>query len=207
MIDEARIEELVGEIGGTVGICYEDLSSGSTFQLNADESFPAASMIKAPVLWELFRAADQGRVDLSRTMTLSVAMKMEGWGVLKSLSDGLRMSLGDLATLMIVISDNVATDMVLSHLDFASVNASMRELGLTGTELRHSMRGLSAGDAGAAADQPNVTTPADCARLFKAIHSGGVLSQAAHRAMNTILIQQLDKAIIPRYRFKTVSQG
>jgi beta-lactamase class A len=197
-LDRAKIMQRVTALGGTVGIVYQDLISGDTFTLNENVPFPAASVIKTNILWGLFRAADAGELSLDDTVTLTAEMKTPGSGVMKNLSPGLTMTLRDLATLMITISDNTATDLVLSRLSIPRINETMRALGLNDTVMVSPMKGLFNKAGKPDHVEQNLTTPADCAKILLAIYRGGILSEKAHAGMMDILTRQDCRLIIPR---------
>jgi beta-lactamase class A len=104
------------KIDGTVGFVLQDLRKNFRRDWNAEEVFPAASVIKLTILWELFRRVDEGELSLHEEMELRETAKVGGFGILKEMHPGLRPSLEDLATLMIILSDNMATNILIDLL-------------------------------------------------------------------------------------------
>lgn len=132
---------------------------------DADAPRKAASTIKIAILIALFRAIDAGALRLDEHRPLRAADKVPGSGVLKALRDGLPLSLHDLAHLMIAISDNSASNMLIDAVGLAAVNAAIRDLGCTGTVLGRPFYGRAA----RVGEPENLTTARDLTRLLAAI--------------------------------------
>src|SRR5262245_41342066 len=113
-----------------VAIAVKHLGSGESFYLNADEPMPTASLIKLPVMLELYLQAEAGRVKLTERVTLHQEDKVPGSGVLTHhFSDGTTFSLRDACRLMIAVSDNTATNLVLDKIGIEPVNKRMEAWG------------------------------------------------------------------------------
>ncbi|HEX5504254.1 MAG TPA: serine hydrolase [Thermomicrobiales bacterium] len=222
---QRRVEELAGEIDGVVGVAARDLASGAEVAVNADEPFPTASVMKVPILFELYRQAEAGQVDLDRRVPYGAAHRVPGSGVLQDLAYGLAPTVKDLATLMITVSDNTATDMVLDLVGVAPLNETIGRLGLTRTAIPFSTRGLLYSMVGLDPANPehtydlflerskagqvdwgsraladtsnNVSTPRDLNRLLELIERRERLSDASCAAMLDILKAQKYNTIIP----------
>ena len=160
------IEKAIAEVPGTVGVSARHLNAGVQVRHNADMTFFTASTLKVPLL-ELYRQVDEGKVDLSRRMGLTDMMKVTGSGVLKELEAGLQPTIHDLAMLMIVISDNTATDILYEMVGRDSLNANLRELGLTKTRIPMSTRELHFSVTGLDPRNPSHTYEMVADRLFK----------------------------------------
>jgi beta-lactamase class A len=144
----ATLKHILDGRGGVFSVMARNLETGEEVCLNPDVPLPTASVFKVPVLVELFRQAGEGLVDLSAMHTLTEEDKSPGSGVLKDMSEGLRISMRDLATLMIIISDNTAADLCLHAAGVDRVNALMQELGLKNTWIAMGCKGLLAHCAG-----------------------------------------------------------
>ena len=193
---EAQIRAIADRLDGRLGLVLRPLGGTDLrLELNSAEVFPAASIIKLAILWTFFEAADRADLDPAERWTLSPASKVGGTGVLRLLGDGLELSLLDLATLMIVVSDNTATNAVIDRLGMARVNTAIRALGLVSTALRRKMLDFAARDRGL----ENVTTPEDTARLLGRLATGTGLSEAsAERARQILLGQQVNHKLAAR---------
>ncbi len=108
---------------------------GQRFGRDEDTPFPAASLIKLPLLVLALRSAERGELDLDERVRLAAEHRATGSGLLQDLDLGLNPSWRDLLTLMIVVSDNLATNLVLARLGLAAVNAALPDLGMPHTRL------------------------------------------------------------------------
>lgn len=137
-----KLEEIDKSIEGVMGAAFKKLDTGEEVLWNGDEPFYFASVVKVPILVELFRQIDNGKINLDDKLEMGKSAVVPGSGILKLLTPGLEMSVRDLTTLMMVISDNTATDMILDLVGKERVKKTIRELGLEKTEIRTSIRDL-----------------------------------------------------------------
>lgn len=224
---QMEIDALIAASDGTIGVAIHDLTSGAEVLVNPDEPFPTASVMKTPILAALYARAERGEIDLNERIEFTARMMVPGSGVLQDLAFGLQPTVKDLATLMITVSDNAATDMVLDLLGLDTLEAALGEFGLTRTkipmtvrELLYTMVGLDISDpahtyelfqarsrAGtidwqgkALSDQQsNISTPREMNQLLAKIERREIVSPAACEAMLDILKRQKYNDIIPRY--------
>lgn len=133
----ADLEQFITELAtlpvGRVGICAETLDGRHLIEINADEVYPAASSIKMYVLFTLLAKADDGQLALDERIEFTSAVSKPGSGVLFHLDPGLQPTLKDLATLMMMISDNSALMMLTNYLGLDNINAEIDHLGLEHT--------------------------------------------------------------------------
>jgi beta-lactamase class A len=139
---ERRIRTIASALDGTLGVYVHAVEAGDRVELNADQLFPMASVFKIPILAELLCRAHEGRISLEERVTLADDMKSPGSGVLKELSAGTALTIGDLAMLMIIVSDNTATDILLARVTKDAVNARLRACGLERTNVAMDCREL-----------------------------------------------------------------
>jgi D-alanyl-D-alanine carboxypeptidase len=111
-----EILRLERECQGHLGVMAKDLKTGEVVKYNAAERFPTASVIKLPVMATVFHLVDRKQLDLNAGIVLSKEDKKPGSGILQFLSDGASISLLDAVKLMIILSDNTATNLVLDYL-------------------------------------------------------------------------------------------
>ncbi|MGH7136915.1 MAG: serine hydrolase [Pirellulales bacterium] len=131
-----RLQPLIEAHQGRVAVALENLKGGERFAYQADEVLPTASLIKFPVLIELYKQAEEGRVKLQSQVTLRAADKVPGSGILTPhFSDGSTFALVDAARLMIAYSDNTATNLVLDQIGIAATGETMQALGCPKTRL------------------------------------------------------------------------
>jgi len=172
---ERRLQEISARLNGAVGYAILDLTSGERVGRLDGSVFPTASTIKLTVLYELFRQVDQGKVRLDQTMALDRGKAVGGTGVLVEMGTP-TLSLRDYATLMVIVGDNTATNVLIDVLGLDRIAARMLALGLNGTKLRRHMVDLAAARRG----DENVSTPAEIVRLLEIIWKGEGLSHGAH---------------------------
>lgn len=127
---ESAVTREVRRLDGKMGVQLLQLGTGRTVEVRADERFPLASVFKLGVLVELFVRIDAGDISLKERWTVRPELQSLESGVLMYLGDGLRPTVHDLATLMIIVSDNTATDMLFKRVGLRSVNPTLRRLGL-----------------------------------------------------------------------------
>lgn len=182
----ARIAAVDRDLDGVLGVSVKDLKSGATITVRPDEVFPQASSIKLAVLYELFRQAEEGRIDLAET-TRPALPRVGGGGVLQVLGDRVSLTWRDLALLMMGWSDNEATNLLVDRLGMEAVNRRLDALALPRTRLRRKMMDLEAARQG----RENVSTPAEMARLAEALFDGAGLS--APRAKDLLDVMAVEK--------------
>jgi beta-lactamase class A len=139
---QRRVRAIAARLKGTMGVYVRALGTGETVALNADQPFQMASVFKVPILAELLSQVEAGVRSLDVHVTLADEMKSPGSGVLKELSAGTSLVLRDLATLMIIVSDNTATDILLGLVTRQAVNARLSACGLEHTTVTMDCREL-----------------------------------------------------------------
>jgi beta-lactamase class A len=162
---------------------------------DADVQQLAASTIKIAVLIAVFRAIDAGRLQLDDTRVLQASDKVGGSGVLRELHTGLSLTLHDLAHLMIAISDNTASNMLIDAAGLDAVNATLCDLGATNTALGRRFLGR----ASQPGEPENLTTTADLALLLRAILNNQAASQPSCAAMLGYLRGQEHRQRLARF--------
>ena len=175
---QKQLEEIVAKFDGVMGLAAKDLTTGETFTVNPDMVFPQASSIKIPVLIELYRQAQTGALKLDEKVDVKKSLMVGGSGVLGNFSDGgSSLSLRDLAVLMIVLSDNTATNILIDRVGMARVNEMLARANLKQTKLQRKMIDTESQRAG----RENLSTPAEMIWLLGLLHQGKLLD-AAHTA-------------------------
>ncbi|HVH31551.1 MAG TPA: serine hydrolase [bacterium] len=178
------IQRLAAQFSGVLGVWSHSLVNGETIEWNAEDVFPSASTIKLPILYEVYRQAGERRFRLTDTRTVDTPDVVQGSGILKELTPGVTLSIRDMATLMIVVSDNTAANLLIDLVGVDAVNHAMKTLGLHATVLGHKFFLASAGAV------PNSSSPADLGRLLVQIGRHQVLTPAACDEMLRILRRQ-----------------
>ncbi len=179
-----QLQQMAADFDGVLGIAVKDLGTGETFFANADAVFPQASSIKIPILLELFHQAQAGTLKLDERVDVKKALMAAGSGVLLHFSDGgSALSLRDLAVLMIVLSDNTATNIIIDHVGMQNVNDNLRRLGLTQTRLQRIMLDVDAQRA----SRENLSTPREMVTLLELLDAGKALDPKSTQAALEIL--------------------
>jgi beta-lactamase class A len=188
---ETRIEQLAADLraiseahSGTCTWALTDLTSGEHIGHGEDEVMPTASLIKAPILATLYRAAEDGRLRLDDRTTYRDEHRSLGSGVLSKMAFGVEMTVRDAAVLMMTISDNSATNMCIDLVGIDAVDALMDELGCRSTRL---FRRLGDRSAGLDPREMNVSTAGDICRLFTMIARHECVSSEASEDMLRIM--------------------
>jgi beta-lactamase class A len=185
MTDPRSVHESVAAIaarlGGTVGVAARNLASGAEVDIAADDRFPMASCFKIPVMVEVLRRVDAGALRLDDRVTLTEADKSPG-STLIHCHEGLRPSVRDLLYLMITLSDNTATDMLWRLVGLASVNETMRALGLESIDCFMPNREYFLIEAGAGEGWAGLTGPEIVAR-WREIEARGDHEEAFRRVL------------------------
>jgi beta-lactamase class A len=133
---KAALEAITSGFSGTLGLAARRLDDGRELRYNETEVFPAASVVKLPLLLDALQRVERGELDLARRYVVRAENRASGSGVLKVCDGGLEPTLRDLLTLMIVVSDNTATNMVLDILgDLDAINARFAAMGLETTRV------------------------------------------------------------------------
>ena len=176
---------------GRVGFWALNLRTGEVVEWNADETFPSASTIKLFVLRELHRQAEAGLLDLDRGHVVMRRLDVTtGSGVIKDLTPGLRLSLRDAATLMITVSDNTATNLLIKRLGTRAINQHARAAGYTASRC--------AGRIFKGRAMHSYSTPSDLGRFMAGVARGRELSRQASRAMLDTLKREQSSNIVGR---------
>ncbi len=186
---QRSLEELGHRFDGVVGVYAKGLRSGRSFALQPDAVFPQASSIKIPILLALLEQAQQGRLRLEERVAIRQQVRVGGSGVLQDFSDGgSEISLHDLAVLMIVLSDNTATNLLLDRIGLDAVNAFLRRQGLEQTRLQRRMMDTEAEHNG----RENLATPREMALLLERLYRSQILD-GRHTEL-ALRILEADKA-------------
>ncbi len=222
----AAMDTFFTGLGGPVGVYVDHLDTELVLAYNADDLYPAASTLKTPLLYELYRQAEAGLVDLTQRVTLSHDTRVPGSGVLQDLDDGLQPTIRDLAELMIIVSDNWATDLIYGIISKEAMAATLQDMGLTNTfipltiwemfsaladkdpkdpevtyhSLKELLKDYEADDdnlAYAADSRNDVSSPRDMGKLMRLIHEGKGLSHEGREGVIKILKDQNFNTVIP----------
>ncbi len=190
------VEDAVAEASalGTVGVAIEGPGT-ARWSHHGDRTFGAASTVKIPIMIEIFRQIDAGTRSLDDPYTVTAEDHTPGSGVLLHLHTGIELTLNDLIYLMISISDNMATNILIRMAGMDAVNRTMADIGMTNSVLGREMKGRPA----QAGERENLATANDYARAIRASIDGTAASRASCDAMLAMLEKQQNGRRIARH--------
>ena len=175
----SRLEPVVAGLKATTGIAVEDLSSGEKFSIQGSEKFVQASSIKIAILISLLKDDQSGKLRLGDSVSIHKSDFVGGSGVMQYFTgQGESLTMRDLAVLMIVLSDNAATNYVIDRETIEHVNATMDAAGFPATRLNRRMMDAAAQREG----RENISTPEEMCRVLEELYHGKLLD-AAHTKM------------------------
>lgn len=191
---ESTIHDVDDHLDGVIGVAIEDLTTGNQFFLHENEIFAQASSIKITVLANLYLQAQQGKLKLTDLYTVQSSDLVADSDIMGGLTPGVtRVTLRDLATMMVAVSDNSAANVLIDRVGMANVNAMLDSLGLAHTRLRRKMMDVEAARQG----RENISTPREMKTLLEAIYRGKLLDKESTADFFKVLSTNKD-SWIPR---------
>jgi beta-lactamase class A len=199
---DALVRAEITPFKGKVFVFAKNLDTGLTYSFNGDERVRTASTIKVAVMIEAFGRVSEGRAKWTDELVLTKAARYGGSGVLPELAEGLRLTLRDCVNLMMVVSDNTATNMVLDYLTTDAVNSRMSALGFKDTRL---MRRIGGGGESKEGKEPEnkrfglgSTTPHEMVRILEKLDAGEIVNKAASKEMIDLMKREQARYAIGR---------
>ena len=191
---ESTIHDVDQRLDGVMGVAIEDLKTGNQFFLHENEVFAQASSIKITVLADLYLQAQQGKLKLTDLYTVQSSDLVPDSDIMGGLTPGVtRITLRDLATMMVAVSDNSATNVLIDRVGMDNVDAMLDSLGLSHTRLRRKMMDLEAAKQG----RENISTPREMMTLLETIYRGKLLNKESTADFFKVLSTNKD-SWIPR---------
>jgi beta-lactamase class A len=200
-IPAKEIFAILRDLDGDVGLYVADIETGETLTVSPDEIFPSASVIKLPLLSLLLEDGRDGRTDLERPVPVEPRNRVGGTGILRELPENLSLPLSALAKLMIVLSDNVATNVIIDAVGMERVNEYCRERGLSRTSLQRKMMDFDAIEKG----RNNYTSAGDIGKMLVLMAKGEWaspgISSAIVKCMSGQQLRSKLPALLPAEEF------
>src|ERR687883_34802 len=185
---DRRVRDEVAKFEGTVSLYAKNLDTGAVYSFGGDERVRTASTIKVAIMIEAYTRVAEGKAKWSDELVLTKEKKVSGSGILQEFSDGLHLSLRDAVTLMMVLSDNTATNLVIDALGGAdAVNARMQSLGFTDTRLMRKVGGGGESTEGKKEENKRFglgrTSPREMVAILERLERGEIISPAVSKEM------------------------
>jgi beta-lactamase class A len=184
---DQRVRAEVTQFKGKVSLFAKNLDTGVVYELGADDRVPTASTIKMAIMVEAFARVAEGKAKWTDELVLSKEKKVGGSGILPEFADGLRLTFRDGVTLMMILSDNTATNLVIDVLTADAINARMESLGFKETRLMR--RVFGGGESAEGKKEENKrfglgrTTPREMVTLLEKLERGEIIGPAASKEM------------------------
>ena len=202
-----QVKPIVASFKGKVSIFAKNLDTGESYTLNGDERVRTASTIKIAVMIEAFARVAEGKAKWTDEVVLTKEKKVSGSGVLNELSDGLRFTLRDAVNLMMILSDNTATNLVLDVLTTDAVNVRMESLGFKNIKIMRKVG--SGGDSTAGKDPENkkyglgMATPREMVLVMEKLERGEFISPTVSKEMIDLMKREQGRNAIGRSLWDT----
>ncbi len=195
------LERAMSGYAGVAGVSVANLRTGETLSIRGGEPFPSASLIKVAVLVALLEEVKTGSMRLDERIGMIARDRVGGSGVLKHMASGLDLTVEDAAWLMITLSDNTATNLLLDRLNIRTVGSRMEALGLPRTKIHSKtfLRSTSVAMDSSAKYGLGVTTPDETVRLFTLLHQGRAVSPALDSLALRMLRANQDASKLQRW--------
>lgn len=203
-LDQA-VHAKIGAFPGKVSLYAKNLQTGATYSLAGEDPVRTASTIKLAIMVECFFEASEGKLKLSEPLKLTADEKVSGSGILEDLSDGVELPIHDMVDLMIVLSDNTATNLILNRIGGNAVNARMAQLGFEHTRVMRKILGdgknLKPAPTGITEEGSREqnkkwgigrSSPREMVTILEKLHRGELVNKAASEDMLAILKRQRD---------------
>lgn len=203
--DTARLRRTLDSLSdahhGVVGYTVVNLETGERLSRRGDEPFPTASLIKVPIAVALMEQVAAGQLSLDDRITVLRIEKVPGAGILQFLHDGAEITIRDAAWLMLTLSDNTATNLLLSRIEIRRVWDAMEKRGLPRTKVHSKvfLRLASVAPDSSVKYGLGVSTPGEMARLFTMLADGKAVTPAADSVIMDMLDHNEDGQLLQRY--------
>jgi beta-lactamase class A len=191
----SEIRKILDVLPGKIGVYYKDLRTGNTFSYNENEAFKAASVIKLPILAATLHRIKQGLLRKDDCIRLKAEDKVPSCGALSYMHSGLEVTIMDLCHLMIILSDNTATNMLINLLGMDNINSLMSELGLRSTRVNRLLFDVEGRKLG----KENYYAPAEIGCLLEQIYTKKLISVDICEDIIEIMKQQQINHKIPYF--------
>ena len=187
-----RLDE-VRNLPGHCGLVVHDLNTGEHYAFQETMPVVAASLIKVPIMIEAFARREAGMLSFDESYILKESDKLPSCGALNAMHAGLEVTIGDLVRLMIILSDNTATNILIDRLGMTQIQEQMTAIGMKDSHIR---RKLFQADLSARGIE-NTVSAGDMANVLEGLYRHRIVSPSASEEMLSILLEQRLNGKIP----------
>ena len=187
-----RVGEMIYTFPGIAGCCVKSMTDGNMISVNGDVEFPIASTIKIPILLQLLVLDEKSELDINELVDITPEVIYPGSGIISYLEGPVRLSILDIAILMIIVSDNTSTNLCIDYAGIDKTNDMLRSLGVDNITLRRKMQDTES----VVANRENVGTPDDCVLLLEHLYNGKPTQNSAERCLS--ILKKTKKSILNR---------
>ena len=200
---DSRVRAEIAPFKGKVFLYAKNLDTGETYSFDGDERVRTASTIKIAVMIEAFARVAEGKAKWTDELVLTKTARYGGSGILPELGDGLRLTLQDCVRLMMLLSDNTATNMVLDYLTTDAVNERMNSFGFKATRIMRRVGGGGESKEGKLDDNLKrfglgATSPHEMVQIMEKLERGEIISKEASKQMIDLMKREQGRYSIGR---------
>ena len=203
---ESTLDNIINQFEGVAGLSIRCLNNNKTISINGDDIFPTASSIKIHILTQLFTLEDKGTIDLAKRVRFTQDMYGAGSGVIHFLENEPEFTILDIAILMMLVSDNTATNMCIDLAGMQETNNLIKDLGLSKTKLGRKMMDPDAINRG----EENISTPNELTKMMELLYQKKPSPKVANNVLNIMSKPKsayLNKAIGPNTKIANTPGG
>ena len=203
---ESTLDNIINQFEGVAGLSIRCLNNNKTISINGDDIFPTASSIKIHILTQLFTLEDKGTIDLAKRVRFTQDMYGAGSGVIHFLENEPEFTILDIAILMMLVSDNTATNMCIDLAGMQETNNLIKDLGLSKTKLGRKMMDPDAINRG----EENISTPNELTKMMELLYQKKPSPKVANNVLNIMSKPKsayLNKAICPNTKIANKPGG
>ena len=200
---DTRMRAEIAPFKGKVFLYAKNLDTGEVYSFNGDERVRTASTIKIAIMIETFARVAEGKAKWTDELILTKAARYGGSGILPELGDGLRLTLQDCLRLMMILSDNTATNMVLDYLSTDAVNDRLNSLGFKATRIMRRVGGGGESKEGKLGDNLKrfglgATSPHEMVQIMEKLDRGEIVNKEASKQMIELMKHEQGRNSIGR---------
>jgi beta-lactamase class A len=187
-----RVEEMIYTFPGIAGCSVKSMIDGNSLSINGGVKFPIASTMKIPILLQLLLLDEKGELDINELVDIIPEMIYPGSGIISYLEGPVRLSILDIAILMIIVSDNTSTNLCIDYAGIDKTNDMLRSLGVDNITLRRKMQDTES----VVANRENIGTPDDCVLLLEHLYNGRPTKDSAEKCLS--VLRKTKKSLLNR---------